>query len=451
MASSRNLVSTIGALASPKMGDGTRCPKVIQTFTYIHHFIGAILPLCRLAYTDLVSGETKLVFQKDELEEKIGGPLVEIALKVGIISQTKAPGRFHQQNVSVNFYHKSIQEFLAAIHLTCTDTDDIRKYCTSLDKVMNLANIIKFGIALDSSFCQNVSKHVMGTVNKDWWIHFYRRTLKNKISDRVNHLYRTQCQWHRELANSRAVTGDTSPPPSLHVTDIHLRDTIDSDTVRLTGEVMCSNRDTIVSVTLVNVNNPLHMVEQLLPQCLHLSALYLTNVHYAVNHAQAVAVIPLLAQLQLYPLRHGGDYGLTAVEEVVPVVAAVLRLTQLRCIKLGYVRLEDDVLVLTADWTRLQTVVLHYVYMTARSWGRFVSSLLTVPNPVHVTLDDTNIDNDTRGRIRTSPAFTVLVGNGSEDCGMYYKLMFRTVQSHQTRGHDDGGTWCVRYVADLCE
>ena len=26
MVSSRNLVSTIGALASPKMGDGTRCP-----------------------------------------------------------------------------------------------------------------------------------------------------------------------------------------------------------------------------------------------------------------------------------------------------------------------------------------------------------------------------------------------------------------------------------------
>ena len=27
MASSRNLVSTIGALASPKTGDGTRCPE----------------------------------------------------------------------------------------------------------------------------------------------------------------------------------------------------------------------------------------------------------------------------------------------------------------------------------------------------------------------------------------------------------------------------------------
>ena len=27
MVSSRNLVSTIGVLASPKMGDGTRCPE----------------------------------------------------------------------------------------------------------------------------------------------------------------------------------------------------------------------------------------------------------------------------------------------------------------------------------------------------------------------------------------------------------------------------------------
>ena len=87
-------------------------PNVLTSFSYIHSFLGALLPLCRLAYTDLVSGETKLVFQKDELEREIGHPLVEIALKVGLISQTKAPGRFHQQNVSVNFYHKSVQEFL---------------------------------------------------------------------------------------------------------------------------------------------------------------------------------------------------------------------------------------------------------------------------------------------------------------------------------------------------
>ena len=161
-------------------------PNVLAKFSNIHRFLDVLLPLCRLAYTDLVSGETKLVFQKDELEREIGHPLVELALKVGLISQTKAPGRFHQQNVSVNFYHKSIQEFLAAVHLTCTDTDDIRSYCTSLDKVMNVANIIKFGIALDPSFCRNVLKHVMDIVNTDTNIQQYRRTLDSNMWDRVS-------------------------------------------------------------------------------------------------------------------------------------------------------------------------------------------------------------------------------------------------------------------------
>ena len=382
-------------------------PDVLRSFSYIHSFLDALLPLCRLAYTDLVSGETKLVFQKDELERQIGRPLVEIALKVGLISQTKAPGRFHQQNVSVNFYHKSVQEFLAAIHLTCTDTDDIRLYCTSLDKVMNVANIIMFGISLDPSFCNKVSKHVMETVNTDPGIQQYRRTLHYMINDRVEQLYLTQYEWYRELTRSRTVTGDTSPPPSLHITDIYLDHKRDSDTVSLTGELMCVNRDTIVSVRLWYVHSPLHGVAQYLPQCPNLTALYITCISNT-NHAQIVSVIPRLTQLDT--LRYNGR--LTAEEDVAGV-AAVLRLTQLRCIQLARFYLGvDDVLVLTTDWTRLRTVVLFDVRMSAGSWRGFVSSLLTVPHPVHVTLLDTNIDYDTRRRIQTSPHFTVTQDGG---------------------------------------
>ena len=280
----------------------TNIPKILKSFSYIHSFLYALLPLCRLAYNDLVSSETKLVFQKNELERKIGPPLVEIALKVGLISQTKAPGRFHQQNVSVNFYHKSVQEFLAAVHLTCTDTDDIRSYCTSLDKVMNVANIIKFGIALDPSFYQDVSKHVMGIVNTDDDIQQYRQTLDN--SDRVKQLYNTQLQWYRELTHVRTVTGDTSPPPSLHVTDIYLDPGSDSDTVRLTGDLMPANLNTIVSVTLWGVHHPLHGVTHYLPQCPHLTALYITHMRNTEDLAQIVAVIPRLTQLDT--IRYNG-------------------------------------------------------------------------------------------------------------------------------------------------
>ena len=120
------------------------------------------------------------------------------------------------------------------------------------------------------------------------------------------------------------------------------------------------------------------------------------------NLAQIVAVIPRLTQLDT--IRYDGPR--VALEHDVPVVAAVLRLTQLGRIRLVDVSLGDDVLVLTADWTRLRTVVLGYVDMSPRSWGRFVSSLLTVQHPVKVTLVMTDIDTHTVGRIQTSPHFT---------------------------------------------
>ena len=414
-------------LTQPGPSLRTNIPIVLKSFSYIHSFLGALLPLCRLAYMDLVSGETKLVFQKDELEREIGDPLVEIALKVGLISQTKAPGRFHQQNVSVNFYHKSVQEFLAAVHLTCTDTDDIRSYCTSLDKVMNVANIIMFGIALDPSFCYDVSKHVTDIVNTDRGIQRYRRTSNHQIRDRVGQLYDTQRRWYRELTHVRTVTGDTSPPPSLHVTDIYLCYS-DSDTVRLTGELMCDNLNTIVSVLLLGVDPPLYGVLQYLPQCRHLTALYIYMSNTEI-HAHIVAVIPRLTQLDT--IRYDGR-GAVKMEDDVAAVVAVLRLTQLRYIQLWDVSLGDDVLVLTADWTRLQTVMLCVVFMSDRSWGRFVSSLLTVQHPVDVTLDWTGIDANTVRRIQTSPDFTVTEDEKGDYSGRYAMLRFTTGGLHPT-------------------
>ena len=398
----------------------TNVPKVVAKFSNIHRFLDVLLPLCRSAYTDLVSGETKLVFQKDELEREIGHPLVELALKVGLISQTKAPGRFHQQNVSVNFYHKSIQEFLAAVHLTCTDTDDIRSYCTSLDKVMNVANIIKFGIALDPSFCRNVLKHVMDIVNTDTNIQQYRRTLD--YSDRVAQLYRAQCEWYRELTYSRAVTGDTSPPLSLLVTDIYLEFSDSDDTVRLTGDLMCYNSDTIVSVTLLDVRHPLHEVTQSLPECPQLSALYIMS--NKVNCFLLAAVIPRLTQLTTV-LYRGNGYRSDAADPA--VVAAVMSLTQLERVRLENVRLGDDGLEGTDAMTRLRTVVLYHVYMTAGAWDRFLTSLLTLPQSVCVRLDRTNIDDGTVRRIRTSPRLTVTRdGNGYDRT-----LEFTTVPSQE--------------------
>ena len=53
MASSRNLVSTIGALASPKIGDGTRCPEAKQVICQPLLFLWK-----KAAATDLVQSQS---------------------------------------------------------------------------------------------------------------------------------------------------------------------------------------------------------------------------------------------------------------------------------------------------------------------------------------------------------------------------------------------------------
>ena len=250
-------------------------PKIVKIFDHVSHYIDMLLPFCELAFTDLMSDETKLVFHKGQLERRLGKSHVDLAHRLGLISQTKVRSDIGRpQNVSVSFYHKSVQELLAAVYMTCGDQDAVTtfcEYCSALQKVMETANVTMFVVGLDPSFSCRICEHITNIVNSDTGITEYRRTLDWHHQDRVEQLYGTQCEWYRELTHNRTVTSDTSPPPSLHVTDIYLDIRSDSDTVRLTGDLMPANLGSIVSVKLWCVHNPLWVI-QLLPQCGQLSA-----------------------------------------------------------------------------------------------------------------------------------------------------------------------------------
>ena len=92
-------------------------PHILYVFSHINDFLQVVISIGKIALEDLVSGETCLVFPKDKLERDIGQKNVEFAMKAGILSQAKAPGLSYQQRVSVSFYHKSIQEFIAALYI----------------------------------------------------------------------------------------------------------------------------------------------------------------------------------------------------------------------------------------------------------------------------------------------------------------------------------------------
>ena len=207
------------------------------------------------------------------------------------------------------------------------------------------------------------------------------------------------------------MTGDTSPPPSLHVTDIRLDYDSDGDTVRLTGDLMYSNHDTIVSVFLGSVDHPLHGVAQYLPHCPHLSALCIATMSNKDNRDLLVSVMPRLTQLSI--VNYNGH--LSDPADHCAALAAVMSLTQLVRVELYNVSLGDQGLEVTDAMTRLRTVVLgggDGVSMTARAWNIFVSGLITLPQSVSVELQKTDIDEVTVRRIQTSPHVTVTDDGG---------------------------------------
>ena len=402
-------------------------PKILKTFDHVSHFIDMLLPFCELAFSDLMSDETKLVFHRDQLERQLGKSHVDLAHRLGLISQAKVRCEIgNHPNVSVSFYHKSVQELLAAMHMTCGNHDTVTAfcgYCSSLEEVMEMANVTMFVVGLDPSFGCRIFKHITNIVNSDPHITEYRQTFDSGNA-KVKQLYRTQCEWYRELTYNRTVTGDTSPPPSLHLTDICLDPDNDSDTLRLTEELICRNHDTIMSVLLWCLHHPLHEVVQWLPQCPNLSALRIDLMSNKENIDLLVSVIPRLTKLTT--VRYDG-LGSDADRSA---VVAVMSLTWLVRVELRSVRLDDNGVGVTDAINRLKTVVLRFVYMPAGGWDRFVSSLLTLPQSVTVVLCYTNIDEGTVRRIRTSDRVTVTRDDRKRDKdGQYQMLEFRTVPS----------------------
>ena len=191
-------------------------PKMSKIFNHVSSYIDMLLPFCELAFTNLMSGETKLVFHKGHLERRLGKSNVDLAHRLGLISQAKVRSDIGcPQNVSVSFYHKSVQELLAAVYMTCGDRDEVTTfcgYCSTWEKVMETANVTMFVVGLDPSFGCRIFEHITNIVNSDRDITEYRRTLDSRYWDRVSQLYRAQCEWYRELTHNRTVTGDTSPP-----------------------------------------------------------------------------------------------------------------------------------------------------------------------------------------------------------------------------------------------
>ena len=325
-----------------------RIPGLLSEFNHVVDFLDVITPVGRLALKDLVSEDSYLVFQKCQLERNIGQTLVELALKSGILTQAKAPGLSYQQRVSVNFFHKSIQEFMAALVICVNrqDFDVLCQHCTTVDKVMELSNVIMFVCGLNPDVGSYLADHVKCVINADADILQYRDSLcktpmllefSRQDQIKVKELYEIHCRFFSEMKSSLAHTPDRNHIQNVHAPDILLDWESSSDVFEITKDLLFVENNDIVSVCLIGeycINDHILHIIPNLPNCKDLVSLHISGNDYSDYTAELQRTLRQLSQLKCLYL---SDISLT-------YSLALNDMPQLQAVTLGRVNPEYHIL-----------------------------------------------------------------------------------------------------------
>ena len=324
-------------------------PDMLSEFDQIIDFLEILILVGRLALQDLVSDEPHLVFPRNKIEREIGPSNVDLALKAGILSQTKAPGLSYQKRISLSFFHKSIQEFISALCLACGDTGAFAlfcKHCCTVDKLMELSNMLIFVCGLDPVVGHQLFKHLVDVVNNDADIIRYRGPFTRQGLGKVEALFKIQLRWFNEMKENMIHTNNTKPIPVFHVTDVYLDEHSSSDDVCLAREFVGKENNSIVSVHLYRVNHPVHSIIQHLPSCKQLSSLYIRGINGMQDIELLARVMPELVSLQHVAFGYSASLS--------NVVRAAVQRPSLKSVELHHITLTENVTLAST----LETLVL---------------------------------------------------------------------------------------------
>ncbi|KAK3100270.1 hypothetical protein FSP39_017236 [Pinctada imbricata] len=379
-------------------------PQILSVYDYIENCSSVLLKLGKVAYEGLLSNETNLVFQKRKLEKEIGVRELQFALDVGLISQKEAHS-LTTKNVSVHFFHKSIQEFLAVIYIVTNKEvgDSFCKHLSSVKVIMELSNVIMFICGMCPSLGSVISQCVVSVTDSDTEICEYRE-LPVGGNSTVEELYELQVSWYRELQDRQ-----TDSPVTFHVSDVYLYSNSDIETARGTRDVLSDPHvvdirslyllyvptDRERGITDTELNNFLynkHLTSSLDMVCID---------GYNTGRSVSPICIPSLNTLYLYNVKINTDLD----DDVCPPL--LTDMTSLRKLWLSDVTLGDRGLGLSADMVHIEKVRLYHVNMSSSQWQQFILSVLNIQNRFNVELWNTNIDDESMTKIRSSPDFNV--------------------------------------------
>ena len=251
-------------------------PLILSKKESIKSNLNLMLSLGKLGYRDLVLGDldqsskgretSQLIFEKDILESEkvLGKELLTFALNVGLLSQSSAPGAGDEENVSINFFHKTVEEFLAALYLVCSDEvslDSFLESCSSIEKIMELSNILIFSVGLEPSMGIAVSEHIaliagsdtdvissrQGFGNENETMKLDMMAFENWPDQKVKRMFKTLCDCKQEMKYT-LTQSETTQISKFIISDVYVDMFTDDSTVAISTEILSQDNGSIVSL-----------------------------------------------------------------------------------------------------------------------------------------------------------------------------------------------------------
>ena len=164
-------------------------PGSLSCRPYCCKYSKVLYKVAEFAFKSIVGYEQPiLVFRKIDVANHFNDASeLQFCLDSGLLSQSKAPGFRKKDNVIVQFFHKSIQEYLVALYIAMSPLEIMYKFqrkLTSVDKILEMSNILIFVSGLRPQYCNILSKTIAIITDESPEIKKYRSSLAGRFSFR---------------------------------------------------------------------------------------------------------------------------------------------------------------------------------------------------------------------------------------------------------------------------
>ena len=308
-------------------------PNLMKKQRNLKEYFEILIILGKVGYNDLVevahnkkNGDDKnqqrgsiemaqLVFEKDDLIEKVGNDVLTFALDVGILSEVSAPGSFDEENVSINFFHKTVEEFLTALYIVCSNDVDIDSFllsCSSLKSLLEQSNVLMFLVGLAPKMGSRVSEMFTKAADSDMNVTKYRQMDEKfdiKCHATVHHLFTTLRDFYQEVKYSQIQTqSNLATNIDVCISDLYLHKYMDEASMALANELLSQVNRGIVSLRMdslcgifCNKSIPFKAIKTFLDNTVSLQALQLDFFRDVIPHT-LVSVGPIFSSLTVLSL-----------------------------------------------------------------------------------------------------------------------------------------------------